>query len=83
VIGKKVEEIQLPRGATIGAIVRRLARPEVVRVDDLVAAERDSEVIMAHHDTMIQSDDHVIMFVANKRMIPKVEKLFQVGFGFV
>jgi hypothetical protein len=25
----------------------------------------------------------VIMFVANKRMIPKVEKLFQVGFGFV
>jgi trk system potassium uptake protein TrkA len=83
VIGKKVEEIQLPRGAAIGAIVRRLARPEVVRVDDLVAAERDSEVIMAHHDTVIQPDDHVIMFVANKRMIPKVEKLFQVGFGFV
>jgi len=40
-------------------------------------------VIMAHHDTTICTDDHVIMFVANKRMIPKVEKLFQVGFGFV
>jgi len=32
---------------------------------------------------VIRSDDHVIMFVANKRMIPKVEKLFQVSFGFV
>ena len=83
VIGKKVEEIQLPRGATIGAIVRRLARPQVERISDLAARERDAEVIMAHHDTTICTDDHVIMFVANKRMIPKVEKLFQVGFGFV
>jgi trk system potassium uptake protein TrkA len=83
VIGKKVEDIQLPRGATIGAIVRRLARPQVDRVSDLAAQERDAEVIMAHHDTTICTDDHVIMFVANKRMIPKVEKLFQVGFGFL
>ncbi len=83
VIGKKVEDIQLPRGATIGAIVRRLARPAVERISDLAAKERDAEVIMAHHDTTICTDDHVIMFVANKRMIPKVEKLFQVGFGFV
>ena len=83
VIGKKVEEIQLPRGATIGAIVRRLPRPEGERIPDLAAKARDARVIMAHHDTMICTDDHVIMFVANKRMIPKVEKLFQVGFGFV
>ena len=83
VIGKKVEDIQLPRGATIGAIVRRLPRPQVERISDLAARERDAEVIMAHHDTTICTDDHVIMFVANKRMIPKVEKLFQVGFGFV
>ena len=45
--------------------------------------ERDTEVIMAHHDTVIAPDDHVIMFVSSKRMIPKVEKLFQVGFGFM
>jgi trk system potassium uptake protein TrkA len=32
---------------------------------------------------VIRSDDHVIMFVANKRMVPKVEKLFQVGFSFI
>ncbi|HET9041826.1 MAG TPA: Trk system potassium transporter TrkA [Burkholderiales bacterium] len=83
VIGKKVEDIELPRGAAIGAIVRALPRPEVVRKSDLVATERMSEVVMAHHDTIIRPDDHVIMFLANKRMIPRVEKLFQVGYSFI
>jgi trk system potassium uptake protein TrkA len=55
----------------------------VVRKNDLVATERTSEVVMAHHDTVIRPDDHVIMFLANKRMIPRVEKLFQVAYGFI
>jgi len=37
---------------------------------------------MAHHDTVIEGDDHLIIFVTDKRMIPKVEKLFQVTAGF-
>jgi trk system potassium uptake protein TrkA len=83
VIGKKIEDIELPRGAAIGAIVRALPRPEVVRESDLVATERTAEVVMAHHDTVIRPGDHVIMFLANKRMIPRVEKLFQVGYSFI
>jgi trk system potassium uptake protein TrkA len=83
VIGKKVEAIPLPRGAAIGAIVRALDFPKMEAVNDLAARERKSEVIMAHHDTVIMPDDHVIVFVSNKRMIPKVEKLFQVGFSFI
>ncbi len=81
VIGKRIEEIQLPRGAAIGALVRRRARTEPA--DGLAETERAATVIMAHHDTVIFPDDHVIMFVSNKRMIPKIEKLFQVSFGFV
>ena len=69
VVGRRIDEIDLPRGATIGAIVR--AGPEGA-----------SEVIMAHHDTVIRSEDHVIVFVSNRRMIPKVEKLFQVSARF-
>ena len=68
VVGRRIEEIDLPSGATIGAIVRTTGGR--------------SEVIMAHHDTQIRSEDHVIVFVSNKRMIPKVEKLFQVSVGF-
>ena len=47
------------------------------------AVERQYKVIMAHHDTVIQAGDHVIVFVVSKRLVPKVEKLFQVGFAFV
>ena len=64
IIGRHIEEIDLPKGATIGAIVRK------------------DQVIMAHHDTVIEAEDHVIVFVTDKRMVKKVEKLFQVGIGF-
>ncbi|HEX5418951.1 MAG TPA: Trk system potassium transporter TrkA [Gammaproteobacteria bacterium] len=65
VVGRTVDEIRLPRGAAINAIVR------------------GDEVIMAHHDTVIQSDDHVILFVADRRQIDEVERLFEVGVTFV
>ncbi len=65
VVGRAIEDIALPHGTTIGAIVR------------------EGRVMMAHHDTVIQSDDHVILFVVDKRQIPDVERLFQVSFAFV
>ena len=39
-------------------------------------------MIIAHHDTVIEADDHVIVFCVSKRLVPKVEKLFQVGSAF-
>ncbi|WP_455204854.1 Trk system potassium transporter TrkA [Kaarinaea lacus] len=65
VVGRAIEDITLPPGTTIGAIVR------------------DKEVIIAHHDTVIASDDHVILFVVDKKRIPEVERLFQVGITFI
>ncbi len=65
VVGRRIDEIDLPMGATIGAIVR------------------DGQVVMGHHDTVIEADDHIIVFVINKAMIRKVERLFQVGIGFL
>ncbi len=64
VVGRAIEEIKLPRGTTIGAIVR------------------GEEVIIAHHDSVIQSDDHVILFLSDKKCIQEVERLFQVGVTF-
>jgi len=79
VVGRKVEDIDLPKGATIGALVRTRELParknEGPRLED--------QVIIAHHDTVIEADDHVIVFVVNRRMISKVEKLFQVDVGFL
>jgi trk system potassium uptake protein TrkA len=41
-----------------------------------------SQVLMAHHDTVIEPEDHLIVFVENKRLIQRVERLFTVGVGF-
>lgn len=71
-VGRRIEQINLPKGATIGAIVREVGTGE----------NRKTDVIMAHHETLIEAEDHVIVFVNNKRMLPQVEKLFQVNVGF-
>jgi trk system potassium uptake protein TrkA len=70
-------------GTTIGAIVRRLERPVTEVLEDTVAVERNEQVLIAHHDTLIEAGDHVIVFVTDRKMIPKVERLFQVGVGFL
>lgn len=64
VVGKAIEEIDLPTGTTIGAIVR------------------NKEVLIAHDDVVVENDDHVILFLVDKRKIGEVERLFQVGLGF-
>ena len=60
--------------------VERIDLPAGTTIGALV---RGDEVIMAHHDTKVQAGDHVIVFVTDKKMLPKVEKLFQVGVGFL
>ncbi len=65
VVGHAIEDIKLPPGTTIGALVRQ------------------KEVVICHHDTVVEPNDHVIMFLGDKRYIPDVERLFQVEFQFV
>ncbi len=64
VVGKAIGEIELPKGTTIGAIVR------------------GEKVIIAHHNIVIQSDDHVILFLVDKKYVGDVERLFQVDLTF-
>jgi trk system potassium uptake protein TrkA len=72
-VGRRIEQIALPAGAEIGAIVREFPVGE---------SKIRTEVIIPHHDTVIETGDHVIVFVPRKRMVRQVEKLFQVGAMF-
>jgi len=76
--GRRVEEIGLPPGAQVGAIVRGLHRPDGSEAGE----DAKPQVLMAHHDTVIEPNDHVIVFVPHKRMVQQVEKLFQVSATF-
>jgi trk system potassium uptake protein TrkA len=61
IAGRRIEEIDLPEGTTIGAIVR------------------GEKVLMAHHDTVIEAEDHVILFLTDRRHVEEVGRLFQAG----
>jgi len=53
-----------------------------VRDVPAAGATPGKKVIIPHHDTVIESGDHVILFVPRKRMLKQIEKLFQVGAMF-
>ncbi len=65
VVGRKIGEIELPRGAAITAVVR------------------GEDVIIAHHDTVIETDDHLILFMTDRRKVERIEELFEVDVTFV
>lgn len=63
-VGRTLDEIALPKGTTIGGIVR------------------GEDVLIAHDHLVVESGDHLILFVTDKRRIPEVERLFQVSVHF-
>jgi trk system potassium uptake protein len=83
VVGRRIEELPKIKGAHIGAIVRTGKQAETVIREGMVVYDHVERVIIPHHDTVIESDDHVIVFCVRKREVAQVEKLFQVGFQFL
>ena len=55
IIGKGIEDIKLPNGCTISAIIR------------------EKEVKIAHHDVKIHENDHLIIFLSDKKLFPALE----------
>ena len=67
-VGRRVDQIKLPAGARVGAIVR--------------GAGNAAHTLVPRHDTLFETDDHVIIFLPHKSMVREVEKLFQVRATF-
>jgi len=57
----------------VGKLVGEIPLPEGASIGAVV---RGDEVIMAHHDTRVLADDHVILFLADRRHLEQVERLF-------
>ncbi len=68
VVGKALKEIAFPKGVSVGAIVR--------------GEGEDANVLMAEPDLTVMDDDHLILFVPNKKVIQRSEHLFEVDVGF-
>ncbi|HVF34695.1 MAG TPA: Trk system potassium transporter TrkA [Candidatus Saccharimonadia bacterium] len=59
IVGRAVEELELPPGTTIGGIVR------------------GEELLIAHHDLVIEANDHLIVFLVDRTQSRKVELMFR------
>ena len=68
---------------TSKVVDRRVEEVKLPRGTSILAIAREDEVVMAHHDTVIQANDHVILLLLDKQRIPEVERLFQVGVTFL
>lgn len=64
VVGRRLDEIKLPPGTSICAVLR------------------NNVLLNIHQDLLIEANDHVVVFVTDKRYVAAVEKLFQVGIHF-
>lgn len=67
-VGRRVDAIALPARVRLGAVVRG--------PDDAIT------VLMPDADLVIEDGDHLIIFIPNKRLVPEVERLFQVSATF-
>lgn len=68
-VGRRIEQVAWPAGVEVGAIVRGEGKAQ--------------QVLLPHHDTVIESDDHLVIFIPQKRQVREVERLFQVSATFL
>jgi trk system potassium uptake protein TrkA len=64
----------------VGKNIRDLDLPPGTGIGAIV---RDGEVVIPHKNEIIQSEDHVILFMVDKKYVRDVEALFQVGVTFI
>ncbi len=62
----------------IGRELRQLNLPDGITVGAIV---RGDEVLIAHDDTRVESGDHVILFLVDRKHVALVERLFGAGFA--
>jgi trk system potassium uptake protein TrkA len=64
----------------VGRTLKKLKLPPGSTV---CAVVKDNEVVLPSNSVVIEENDHVILFLSDKRYIPVIEKMFQVGMGFI
>jgi len=69
----------LKSSRVVGRPIEDIALPAGVTIG---AIARGDEVIIAHHDTIIEAEDHVILLLTERNRVHEVERLFQVGVTF-
>ncbi len=65
----------------VGRRIEQIKLPAGARFGAIVRGA--SQMLMPHHDTVIEADDHIILFIPHKRLVREVERMFQVSATFL
>jgi len=78
-----IEAVALGDRRSSKVVGRSLEELSLPKGTTIVGIVRGENVIIAHHDTVIEEHDHVLLFVSDKKQIHAVEQLFQVSASFL
>jgi trk system potassium uptake protein len=76
-VAEAIEIIARGDSMTSKVVGRELCQLKLPPGTSIGAIVRNDEVLIAHDDTVLETDDHVILFLVNKKFISDIEKLFQ------
>jgi trk system potassium uptake protein TrkA len=82
-VAEAIEAIAHGDSNTSKVVGKTIAEIKLPPGTTIGAIARGEEVLIAHNYTRIETDDHVILFMADKKYIVEVEKLFQVSAIFI
>lgn len=67
---------------TSKVVGRSLAEIKLPKGTNIGAIVRGDDVILVHSSTVIETNDHIVLFLVDRKHIPEVERLFQVNWTF-
>lgn len=70
---------QAGESKVVGRMIEDIPLPPDITIAAIV---RGDKVIMAHHDVVVEAEDHLILFLVDKARLSEVEKLFQLDMSF-
>ncbi|MCW8994313.1 MAG: Trk system potassium transporter TrkA, partial [Psychromonas sp.] len=76
-VAEAIEIVARGDYSTSKVVGRELCELKLPPGTSIGAIVRNEEVLIAHDTTVVETDDHVILFLVNKKYISDIEKLFQ------
>ncbi len=78
-LAEAIEAVALGDARTSRVVGRGLGELDLPASANVVGLVRGDKLLIAHHDVIVEPNDHLIVFLLDKRDLPKVEAAFRAG----
>jgi len=78
-MAEAIEAVALGDSRTSRVIGRGLDELDLPESANVVGVVRGEKLLIAHHDVIVEPNDHLIVFLLDKRELPRVEAAFRAG----